>query len=196
MELLVIFALIVGGLYVVITYTSRPSTSGPWPATELDEEQAPPRPTPFDASTATQEPKPQIIKGPAYVVDGDTLIIKQNQIRLFGVDAPEYGHPYGKSAKYKLMALCKGQEVTAEVTDTDTHGRKVARCSLGDGRDLSAEMVKLGLALDWAKFSGGRYAHLEVEGIRKKLWLADARQKGRMHVWEKYEANKAARNSQ
>ena len=196
MEVFVILALIVGGLYVVITHRPGASPVKPQPTFKPDEEQAPPRPTPFDASSAVSEPRPQIIKGLAYVVDGDTLVINQNQIRLFGVDAPEYGHPYGKSAKYKLMALCKGEQVTAEVTDTDSHGRKVARCSLADGRDLSAEMVKLGLALDWAKFSGGRYAHLEVEGIRRKLWLADARQKGRMHVWEKYEANKAARKAQ
>ncbi|NVJ94675.1 MAG: thermonuclease family protein [Marivivens sp.] len=196
MEVFVILALIVGGLYVVITHRPGASPAKPQPTFKPAEEQAPPRPTPFDASSAVSEPRPQIIKGLAYVVDGDTLVINQNQIRLFGVDAPEYGHPYGKSAKYKLMALCKGEQVTAEVTDTDSHGRKVARCSLAYGRDLSAEMVKLGLALDWAKFSGGRYAHLEVEGIRRKLWLADARQKGRMHVWEKYEATKAARKTQ
>jgi hypothetical protein len=41
-------------------------------------------------------------------------------------------------------------------------------------------MVKAGLALDWDKHSGGRYRHLEVEGIRKKLWRVEARHKGRM----------------
>ena len=58
------------------------------------------------------------------------------------------------------------------------------RCYLSDGRDLSAEMVKLGLALDWPKFSGGKYRELETSDARTKLFLADARQKGRMHVWE------------
>ena len=49
-------------------------------------------------------------------------------------------------------------------------------------------MVKQGLALEWAKFSGGCYRHLETSDARKRLWLADARQKGRMDVWEKYAA--------
>ncbi len=75
-----------------------------------------------------------------------------------------------------------------EVAEQDAHGRTVAKCYLEDGRDLSAEMVKLGLAIDWPKFSNGKYRSLEVPDVRKKLWLADARQKGRMHVWEKFEA--------
>lgn len=84
--------------------------------------------------------------------------------------------------------MCKGQTITAEITDIDAYGRTVAQCYLPDGRDLSAEMVKLGLALDWPKFSQGKYRVHEVTGIRKKLWLADARQKGRMHVWTQFEA--------
>lgn len=47
-------------------------------------------------------------------------------------------------------------------------------------------MVKQGLAIDWPKFSEGKYKDLEVIGIRKKLWLADAHQKGRMDVWDKF----------
>ena len=97
-------------------------------------------------------------------------------------------HPYGKKAKWALVNLCKGQRITAEITDQDGYGRTVAKCLLSDGRDLSAEMVKLGLAIDWPKFSGGKYASFETPDARRKLWLADARQKGRMHVWEKFDA--------
>ncbi|WP_417245507.1 thermonuclease family protein [Celeribacter sp.] len=134
-----------------------------------------------------------VIRGRAYVVDGDTVVISKTQIRLFGVDAPEMNHPYGKKAKWALVKLCKGQEVKAEVTDVDAHGRTVAKCFLPDGRDLSAEMVKLGLAIDWPKFSDGAYRSLEVTDVRKKLWLADARQKGRMHIWDKYDAKQKER---
>jgi len=109
---------------------------------------------------------------------------------LFGIDAPELDHPYGQKAKWALVKICKGQTVRAEILETDAHGRTVAKCYLEDGRDLSSEMVKLGLAIDWPKFSGGKYRHLEVAGARKRSWLADARQKGRMHVWEKFAAQK------
>lgn len=152
----------------------------------------------FDGSTATPAAELLIISGPARVVDGDTIMINKKSIRLFGIDAPEMNHPYGQKAKWALVNLCKGQTIRSEITETDAHGRSVGKCSLPDGRDLSAEMVKLGLAIDWPKFSGGIYEALEVPGVRKKLWLADARQKGRMHVWEQfdyeaYRAQKAVR---
>jgi len=146
------------------------------------------QPSPFDAKHAEHVHDKRVLTGPAYVTDGDTIKIKQTQIRLFGVDAPELNHPYGKKAKWALHALCKGHVVRAEVTDVDIHGRVVAHCFLPDGRDLSAEMVKQGLAIDWPKFSGGKYRNLEIPDARKKLYLADARQNGRMHIWERFEA--------
>ncbi|MEP6355426.1 MAG: thermonuclease family protein [Hyphomicrobiales bacterium] len=149
---------------------------------------------PFDSSSSEPTLSEQVLEGRAYVVDGDSLVINKVQVRLFGVDAPEINHPYGQKSKWALVALCKGQRIKAEITEQDDYGRTVARCYLEDGRDLSAEMVKLGLAIDWPKYSGGFYQVLEVQGIRKKLWLADARQKGRMHVWEKFEAQQKTRN--
>jgi endonuclease YncB( thermonuclease family) len=142
----------------------------------------------FDSGSAKHLDRTRVLTGPAYVTDGDTIRIKKTQIRLFGIDAPEMNHPYGKKAKWALHKLCKDQAVRAEITDEDDHGRAVARCYLPDGRDLSAEMVKQGLAIDWPKFSDGKYRHLEQAGHRKKIFLADARQKGRKHVWESYDA--------
>ncbi|MCC0031543.1 MAG: thermonuclease family protein [Brucellaceae bacterium] len=106
------------------------------------------------------------------------------------MDAPELDHPLGVKSKWALVSLCKGHEIRAEILCSDDYGRTVARCYLDDGRDLSAEMVKLGMAIDWAKFSGGLYRPLEVPDARKKMWLADARQKGRMHVWENFESGR------
>lgn len=143
---------------------------------------------PFDADSTQPQDTTFTLEGSAYVIDGDTIVIRKTQIRLFGIDAPELNHPYGNKAKWALVSLCKGQTVMANIIQKDNHDRTVAQCYLPDGRDLSAEMVKLGLAIDWQKFSGGKYRHLELPDIRKKLWLADARQKGRMSVWEDFEA--------
>ncbi|MGR3607313.1 MAG: thermonuclease family protein, partial [Sulfitobacter sp.] len=79
--------------------------------------------------------------------------------------------PYGQKAKWALHKFCKGQTIRAEVTDIDRHGRTVAKCYLPDGRDLSAEMVKLGMAIAWPKYSDKKYAHLETPDARKKLFL-------------------------
>lgn len=144
------------------------------------------QPAPFDRDSAAPVAELPFITGPARIVDGDTIVIQKVQIRLFGIDAPEIDHPYGQKAKWALVRMCKGQKVRAEILETDAHGRTVAKCYLEDGRDLSSEMVKQGLAIDWPKFSGGIYRHLEVSDARKRMWLADARQKGRMHVWDKF----------
>ena len=124
-------------------------------------------------------PTRAVISGRCYVIDGDTITIDKYNIRLAGIDAPELDHPYGKNAKWALYQLCKGHVISAEVTGAFSYERVVAVCRLPDGRDLSAEMVRQGMAIDWAKHSGGKYRGLEPEGIRKKLWRADARQKGR-----------------
>lgn len=155
---------------------------------EIDRSIPPPVTAPFDAKTSKAVVQQTHLRGPAYVVDGDTIKIRNTQIRLFGIDAPEMNHPFGKKAKWALVSMCKGQTVTAEILEADHFGRTVAKCTFDDGRDLSAEMVKIGLAIDWPKFSNGQYSDLEVPDVRKKLWLADARQKGRMHVWERFES--------
>ncbi|NBE06851.1 thermonuclease family protein [Paragemmobacter ruber] len=124
----------------------------------------------------------RVIRGRCWVVDGDTIVIDKIHIRLSGIDAPELDHPLGQRAKWALHALCKGQVITAIADGSVSHERTVAICRLPDGRDLAEEMVKAGLALDWPKYSGGRYRHLETEDARRKLWRANARQKGRMVV--------------
>ena len=186
--LLIIFVLAGGSIYALLRDEPRNTATRPPPIQRKPPvRKSAPAQRPFDAQTAKHQDIPNVIKGPAYVIDGDSIIIRKTQVRIFGVDAPELNHPFGKKAKWTLISLCKGQNVRAEVTEIDAYGRTVAKCYLPDGRDLSAEMVKLGLAIDWPKFSGGKYRSMEVPDARKKLWLADARQKGRKHVWEKFD---------
>jgi len=128
---------------------------------------------------------PATITGKCYVIDGDTIQIGKVRLRLAGIDAPELDHPWGKKAKWELVELCKGQTITARLEPSISYDRVVATCFLPDGRDLSAEMVRRGMALDWPKFSGGKYKHLEPDGVRKKHWKAAARQRGHMHVFHK-----------
>jgi micrococcal nuclease len=136
----------------------------------------------YRPAPSVSPPKQQfyVISGKCWVIDGDTIDIDGNRIRLAGIDAPEMDHPYGNSAKRLLIKLCKGQIIRAVFENDSTYGRSVATCYLPDGRDLSAEMVKAGMAIDWRKFSGGKYRAMETPDARKKLWRCDARQKGRM----------------
>ncbi|WP_082478562.1 thermonuclease family protein [Rhizobium sp. Leaf453] len=124
-------------------------------------------------------PAPTVLRGRCWVIDGDTIAIDKVRIRLAGIDAPELDHPWGKQAKWAMVQLCKGQMITARLRPELSYDRIVAECSLPDGRDLAAELVRCGLALDWPKFSDGKYRHLETPDARRKLWRADARQRGR-----------------
>lgn len=121
-------------------------------------------------------PTTDTLKGKCYVIDGDTIVIGGTKIRLAGIDAPELNHPWGKNSKFAVMKLCKGKVVTAHIKDEVSYDRIVAKCCLPDGTDIAAALVEQGLALDWPKFSGGEYSHLEPPEIRKKLWRAAAKQ--------------------
>ena len=129
------------------------------------------------AGPQVQVPLASVV-GFCYVVDGDTITIGNTSIRLAGIDAPELDQPWGKKAKWELLALTKGQIIRAELDGSMSYERTVARCYLPDGRDLSLEMVKMGLALDWGRFSGGEYRAYEPPGIRKKLWRVAAKHRG------------------
>lgn len=119
-----------------------------------------------------------VLQGRCWVIDGDTIVIDNVRIRLAGIDAPELDHPWSQKSKWALVQLCKGQTVTARIKPELSYDRVVAECFLPDGRDLAAELVRGGLALDWPKFSGGKYRHLEQPDARQKLWRASARQRG------------------
>lgn len=116
------------------------------------------------------------LKGKCHVIDGDTIVINHTHIRLAGIDAPELDQPFGQKSKWALVHMVKGQEITAAIHCEMSYDRIVATCTLPDGRDIAAELVRQGLALDWPTFSKGKYAHLEPTGARKKLWRAHARQ--------------------
>jgi len=121
-----------------------------------------------------------VVRGRCWVIDGDIILIDKVHIRLAGIDAPELNHPWGQRSKWALVQLCKGQTVTARIRPELSYDRVVAECFLPDGRDLAAELVRSGHALDWPKFSGGKYGHLEDTDARRRLWRAKARQQGRM----------------
>ena len=73
------------------------------------------------------------------MIDGDTIAIGKQKIRLAGINAPELNEPWGQKAKWELVGLCKGQKISAHLTGETTYDRVVAKCFLEDGRDLAAK---------------------------------------------------------
>jgi endonuclease YncB( thermonuclease family) len=99
--------------------------------------------------------------GSAIVVDGDTLEIAGERIRLWGIDAPESrqtcqrdGELYtcGHAATDHLRALVGRREVQCVSRAKDRYGRTVAVCRV-DGVDLGAVMVRDGWALAFTRYS-------------------------------------------
>lgn len=100
--------------------------------------------------------------GTIRVIDGDTLDIGGETVRLFGIDAPEgdqtcttaQGDPWpcGAWAAAELRARVDGRPATCETLDTDRFGRTVARC-FTDGIDIAGAIVADGIALAYRDFS-------------------------------------------
>ena len=128
--------------------------------------------------------RPPIVGG-CWVIDGDTIHIGSNKIRLQGINAPELEEPYGKQAKWALHKLVKGQTITAHPNGEKSYDRIVAKCYLDDGRDLAAEMVKMELALDLPNYPDADYKHLETPASRKKLSWKPKKKKEESE-WKKF----------
>jgi len=67
------------------------------------------------------------------------------RVRLDGIDAPELGQPYGKSARRSLAQICRGKAATAVERGKDDEGRILASVRCGEV-DANAEQVRRGMA--------------------------------------------------
>lgn len=124
---------------------------------------------PVDHDPPPEIPESRQIRGRAWVIDGDTIVVGKIKVRLAGIDAPELDQPWGRKAKWEMVCICKGQTIRVEFTGESSFDRLIGTCYLPDGRDIGAELVKAGLALDGGYFSEGKYRHLEDPEMRKKL---------------------------
>ena len=97
----------------------------------------------------------------AFAIDGDTIIIDREHIRIANIDAPEIGHPkcdaelrLGKVAQRRMAELLGTGEIVVHPGDPqdgrlkDRYGRTLATVTV-DGRDVGQILIGEGLARPW-----------------------------------------------
>jgi endonuclease YncB( thermonuclease family) len=171
-----VFGLVVAGLFLYAAGRSPTDTPKARFGPTVDSE----TPAAPAGKSKDQQSVTRII-GRARVVDGDTIIVNGVQIRLEGIDAPETEQACtgakgdrwscGVTATQRLAGLIKGEVVSCTKTGTDRYARVLAICSLKDGTELNAWLVREGLAVAFVRYSM-RYvtAEREAKAARRGLW--------------------------
>ncbi len=114
------------------------------------------------------------------VIDGDSLRSGLEDIRLHGIDAPEYGqmctrsdgsdYACGKDAARHLRRLIAGAPIDCRIIDTDRYNRTIAVCTAGS-RELNQAMVEDGWAVAYTKHSLGYVtAEQDARDAKRGIW--------------------------
>ncbi len=129
-------------------------------------------------STARVQARKGIIAGKAYVRDGDSLSVSGREVRIAGVDAPEWDqvakhqsgnwYRFGGRVKKALIREIGGRDVHVQVELYDRFDRATGTVTC-NGKDVGAWLVSEGYAI--AAYSD-RYKHLELKARQAKrgMW--------------------------
>lgn len=121
--------------------------------------------------------------GVASVIDGDTIEIHGERIRLFGIDAPENRQECrrpdgtlwrcGQQAALALQDYLGRRPITCNERDIDRYRRLVAQCDVA-GRDISAWLAANGWAVAFTRYSS-EYVEQELQAraARRGIWYGD-----------------------
>jgi endonuclease YncB( thermonuclease family) len=128
-----------------------------------------------------------VVRGRVTLVrDGDTVEVRSGdreiRVRVYGIDTPERGQPWSTKAKRFTADLVGNREVVLRVRAKDKYDRTVAEVLLPDGRNLSEEILRAGLAWHYDFHSRNAEWHRLMEEARaagRGLWSDEKRCEGR-----------------
>ena len=106
------------------------------------------------------------------VIDGDTFVMDNTKIRIWGIDTPERDQFGYEQATLHLKKIIKKNELNCIFKKRDVYRRSLMRCDLEGGQDLGAQMVLSGWAKDFTKYSDGYYKKQEYRArdLKRGLW--------------------------
>ncbi|MCH5276631.1 MAG: thermonuclease family protein [Desulfovibrionaceae bacterium] len=89
-----------------------------------------------------------------HAADGDSFTVRRvdsgqkQELRLYGVDAPESDQAYGQASRRNLLGMAKGKILTVAPMDEDQYGRVVA-VVFAEGEDTSLNERQLEQGMAW-----------------------------------------------
>jgi len=101
------------------------------------------------------------VSGYPRIVDGDSIQIMENKIRLHGIDAPEIrqqcktdleSQNCGQASKNALFYLVGDSRIRCVWSQRDRYDRLLATC-FKNNTNINAEMVRTGMALAYRRYS-------------------------------------------
>lgn len=109
------------------------------------------------------------------VTDGDSLFVlldgREEEVRLEGIDCPEYRQAFSKRARQFTSSLVFGKQVRVREVTRDNYGRMIGRVYVGE-TDVSLELVRAGLAWHYKRYSKDTLlSDAEVTARRNKVGL-------------------------
>lgn len=120
------------------------------------------------------------LTGVARIVDGDTIVVAGERLRLHGIDAPETDQmflldgkwlPSGIIAAAALETLTAGVTLRCDVIEQDRYGRPVVKCYSPNGVDIGCRLVSAGWALAYRRYSLDYVtAEQEARMAKRGLW--------------------------
>ena len=122
------------------------------------------------------------IEGKSKIIDGDTIHIKSNKIRLHGIDAPETKQTCeinnedwdcGKQSTKELKNLINNQKVKCVTNDVDRYNRYIAVCFVNE-ININQWMVKNGWAIAYRYYSKDYVVEEEYANDKKLgIWKSE-----------------------
>lgn len=89
------------------------------------------------------------------VIDGDSMMIThasgKKEVRLYGIDAPEFDQAFGKQARAFTRSLVLQIKVTVEPFEIDKYGRTVAKVNTPEGC-VNERLIAEGCAWIYTRF--------------------------------------------